>query len=858
MRTNLIQSYLYDNNISKQYNANKAQTDFDIHKELANRTFIKPLPSHGEFVKNSIFDEPSELLKDWKYEWKSFNKALKGNANDHQLGTLNDFGMKLGGVAIASYLLTRRATPALKFMEFVGLTTFFSAMSLWPKLAIQIPAKLIHGFNVRQEYRDNNGTKKRVFLDHQFIPWDLYSDEEINKIGDRMRVPKDMKNRRDYIQEKMRKIALQNNTLWMLTAGFATPIMSALLCNAIENPLKNYMNDRTNKKAEALLSNIEAEAEKFDFRANTEKLNKLLEKNSKKQLSPELLSKIGDILSQGLDPVTSKILVTDLEHNLGKKDIYNVNADTVKKISEFLNNKFSKLPISNDELSKLIPNSEDLLKYFEENGLLKDGISDFSSHLKFIHKLIDKNANNLFSTKESGNIRKKIEILMNKISSSIVAQKDSELKTILKSSSANVLSEELQNVIENISSTLNAFRAKNAVLTKFAYMKAAQAQETVLANAWNELAGDLPNLFGITQDEMNKSRFDRILTGNLLREKFEKIVSDDKEYTRVVKTLESKLSKLQSITEFAKEEKITGTAESSYKNNVHAVYDEAAEALSKLNMPTLARRLVGYDKLKDSSSLKNIQLSFVVDRVRGVKSSFYQILNTLDVYRRISKNEFLEVLGPEMPLETKEELVEMCKQLLIDGHTSDYASKFHYLRNSEFNPKFANDAEKAAYTSQITTNMGKVVNKKLGKRRYKDLVELPNDSTFFKDAMKLMYGGNIHSDTKSIFRKNSLVEENLMKYRQEMYDFIGGDIYFARPFHTIAENGVKSTSEYKFLLKGCALDDMLLNVFKNKFNSNKWLKTFSVFGAGLLGISILSQFFFGHMPNNKADNKEVK
>lgn len=248
MKTNLIQSYLNNSTNLQQYNSDNAKKNFDVNKELLNRTFIKPLPSNGHLVRNTIFDYPAEFFKDIKYKANALKHSVQGKANDNELGSLNDAGMKLGGLAIATYLLTRRQTPLTKAMEFVGLCSFFGAMEIWPKLALQLPAYLIHGFNIRQQYRDNYDTKKPVFLDHQFIPWDLYTDEEINKIGDRMRVPRDIKNRRDFIQEKMRKIALQNNTLWMLTAGFATPIMSALICNALEHPISDYQDKKISAK----------------------------------------------------------------------------------------------------------------------------------------------------------------------------------------------------------------------------------------------------------------------------------------------------------------------------------------------------------------------------------------------------------------------------------------------------------------------------------------------------------------------------------------------------------------------------------------------------------------------------------
>ena len=296
--------------------------------------------------------------------------------------------------------------------------------------------------------------------------------------------------------------------------------------------------------------------------------------------------------------------------------------------------------------------------------------------------------------------------------------------------------------------------------------------------------------------------------------------------------------------------------ESAFKTQVNNTYNEAAEALKKLNMPTVARRLVGYG-VEDSSSLRMLELSFVVDRVRSVRNSFYQILNTLDAYRRISKMEFLDVLGDKMPLETKEELVEMCKQLLIDGHTSDYAAKLFTLRNSELNPKFLTKEEKEAYTAKIQTEGGKVVNKMLGKRNPKDLVELSNDKNFFLDAIKLMYGGNIHTDT-DVKLNNSLIRSNFIDYRRQMYEFMGGDFYFAKQYHKLYDEPVKSTSEFKFLLRGCALDEMFLNLFKNKFNSNQWLRTFAISGAALLGVTVLAQFLFGHMPKDRQITEEGK
>ena len=46
---------------------------------------------------------------------------------------------------------------------------------------------------------------------------------------------------------------------------------------------------------------------------------------------------------------------------------------------------------------------------------------------------------------------------------------------------------------------------------------------------------------------------------------------------------------------------------------------------------------------------------------------------------------------------------------------------------------------------------------------------------------------------------------------------------------------------------GMAPDQMFSTTMKEMFNTRKWLKMFGGFGAGLLAVTVLSQFFFGKM-----------
>lgn len=854
MRTNLIQSYVNGTSLVQQYNSDKVAKDFDVNKELNNRTFIKPLPSNGRLVRNTIFDVPSEFFKDTKYDIKAFGHAIKGTANDHELGRLNDFAMKFGGLAIATCLFAQKQTPLTKVMEFIGLGSFFGAMDIWPKLALQLPAYLIHGVNIRQKYEDNYGRKKLFYQDHQFIPWDLYSDKEINKIGDRLRVPKDIPNRREFIQEKMRKIALQNNTMWMLTSGFATPIMSALICNALTPSVSHYLDEKLDKKADAMLSNFSNEIKHYDFSKQAEHLNTLLGENKDKPVTGEVFDSIHSALTDGIDYVTSTSIRKDLHEMFPNLGSFNFDEESLENVRNVLKNQIATVPLSDEELAQILPDNESILNRFKDNGLLNPEVKDFSEHSKLVQNLMDERiAKFVESNPESLNARK-LRFAMKQLVHTNEYSADSELAKAFRLKPATILTDTLINSLKSINTTLNDFKAKNAVLDKVAYIKTAQAPETILANSWNDITGSLLKTLQFTPEEINKSRIDREIAGDVLRNKFENIVSNDETYNNVIGQIQTKLAQLQS--KMASLEKTQEDKGNLYQTLVNSTFNETADSLRGSGMNLTADNLVGYpDTTK--TSLKDLQLVFVNDRIRGVKSSFYRLLNTLDMYHRISKLENIEnVLNERMPREVKEELVELCKQTLIDGHSSDYAVKFYSRRNPEHQaPTDPNSQAFRDYYSQIETKGGKVINKYMDKHQPTDVVELSNDKDFFANAMKLMYDGDLHPDTMNKI-KDSVFFEDFLNYRKSVLHYLGGDKYFAKPNHLV-NGAVDSTSELKFLLMGSAPDEMFTKLCKQSFNSKKWFKMFGSFGAGLLGFTVLSQFFIGRMKVPKPQ-KEVK
>jgi len=848
--TNLIQTYINNNPTTQQYQSDKVSKNFDVHRELSNRTFIKPLPSNGKLLNPTIMDYPAEIQKDIKYDMKAFYHAMKGEANDHELGRLNDVGMKFGGLALAAYLFTKKQTPKTKIFEFIGFGTFFAAMDLWPKLFIQLPAKLIHGVNVRQEYEDSFGRKKMFYQDHQFLPWDLYSDDEINKIGDRLHVPKDIPNRRNAIQEKMRQIALQNNTLWMLTSGFATPLLSALLCNAVDKTVSKVTDMHMNSKADKLLSNFTKEIQKYDFSKSSEELSKILKENEGKPITSALYESILKNMSNGLDKVIADALDKDLKKLLPIDKKYTVSENGVANIQKTIQSILKPANLPEDVIARIIPTAEKISEHFGNRGLLNGEYDEFSEHSKIIQNIIDENITAV-SEGLSENDKSVLKFYKGRLIHSPELNQDSPLFKTLKLEPKELLTQQKISTLKSVADRLNTFKAESSVLDRYSFIKVAQAPETGLANIWNKTSDEMFKAMNFTQEEIRLARIDNEIATDILRNKMEALVANKESYAKFIEKMEDLLSNLYSKTEPLN---TSGNAEREnlYKTLVNTTCDNAGNDLLGKGMKHTAASIVGVidrnnNVVSQRTSAKHLMMTFVDDRIKGVKSSFYRFLNLADLYYRIAHLEGnTNILNERVPREIKEEMVELAKQITLEGHTSDFAVKFWQLRNPE--------ANKTDY-SQIKVKDGKVINQYMGVGEH-ECVEFSNDRHYFDSVMKLMYGEDVHPDTYAKI-KNSGFWEDFKKYRQDVLEIIGGDRYFAKHNHLVNEIERASSSEERFILTGCAPSDMAYKAFNNMFNSGKWFSVFGKLGAGLIGVTLLAQFLIGR---NKTPwkNKEVQ
>ncbi len=204
-----------------------------IYNDLTNKANqVKPNEPKAKLVDENLLEAGVSAIKGVGSDSVNFVKAVKtGKMSDNNLGRINDLGMKAGGVLIASYLATKAKTKTEALMQFIGGGAFFASMALWPKLFINLPAKLVHKVDIGKKYISAQGDKKDLYLDNQFIVWDA-----TGITGEKER-------------EKCRKTALQNRTLWMATAGFATPLMTSLFGNFIEPKVRDIVTEHDIKVA---------------------------------------------------------------------------------------------------------------------------------------------------------------------------------------------------------------------------------------------------------------------------------------------------------------------------------------------------------------------------------------------------------------------------------------------------------------------------------------------------------------------------------------------------------------------------------------------------------------------------------
>ena len=811
----------------------------DVQGAINTNNLVKPLPAEGHLVHDRILSIPKFFVKDFIYDMKAVRDGFKGTANDHQLGRLNDVGIKVAGLGIAGYLASKTTNPVLRVMEYAGLGAFLAAMSIYPQIAIQAPSRMMHGFDSGKEYIDDQGRKKSVMQDQNYIPFDMYRgeypDEDLDIIGDKLGVPRDINNRHDLIKEQMRKISIQNNTLWMLTAGFATPVVAALFCVGLEKliapAIEKARNSSYNSKIEQVLNKTQSMVE-VEPKENSlsRQITKILNTYEGKELPKEEMKYIEQLITKNLDANTSQGVKDDLENILrGETKQFSIGENTAE---ELINSIKNNIPERNKGLLEriFVPSSDEISGIINRYGssgtiseeqlpLLRDELKNlFDSRIS-----VENNASKEFLT----SYRNKV---LDNITSSI------------KKNSASIIDSGKISDVSEFAKVIGEFKENDKLLDKCKSFKFEYAQETVLARSYSKFENTLLDVLDIKFNDIKQMKESETYTKEILDKKLSELAKDEVKYEKAINKLAKVIEEMEinlngrypdksnvadlitaienNFNNTAKRLKNIGAGK--FKNTIDRLVKEDPNTLSNSFNPEKAREQL-FDLLdglepdrtaginantreyavqgaKGAGSSKNLEISRIIERYQGSKNSFNRMLHTMDFYKR----------SPE----AVDEFSAKCKDVLLSANSSDHTLKLNTINSPEY---------------------------------YKNIMWNIYDRNKITEATKNAIGeSNVETGN---------VLERFSKYVERFRDIIGNNnIDFMKPNHMtggdIGKYSQDSTTRMaKFNLVSQSPVDMLKKAAGRKFGNQLWMRRVSAIGASVLGVTLLAQLSFGKISN---------
>jgi hypothetical protein len=160
---------------------------------------------------------------------------------DHQLGILDDQSKRVGSLLIAAMATWGLKQRIFGVGEFLGFLSWYFAMSATPKIVNGL-VRLKTGANLNHQYYSNDGIRQELYKDPGYLPLHLLPNAEIDRVANRLGIAPNAPDKRKQVEERLRRISIQAHTWWMLIAGPATPIISGLICDRLQDPATRWVN----------------------------------------------------------------------------------------------------------------------------------------------------------------------------------------------------------------------------------------------------------------------------------------------------------------------------------------------------------------------------------------------------------------------------------------------------------------------------------------------------------------------------------------------------------------------------------------------------------------------------------------
>lgn len=838
-----------------QPNIETHQTTYrDATKPIPTTKLVHPRKAEGHLVHDSFLSIPKYWMKDIAYDLKAVKDGFSGKAKDHQTGRLNDVGLKLGGIGIATYLASQTSDPKMRVMEYVGLGTFLACMSLYPMIAINGASRLVQGYDIGKKYIDDQGRKKSVFQDGNYIPYDMYrgeyAGENLDIIGDRMGIPRNIKNRHELIKEQMRKIAIQNNTLWMLGAGFATPVMTALICCGLEQVLSPVMeiirNKRVNSNITGMLKNtkeMSLDINKIESNALSKKVNKLLNKYQNQEIPKNELDNLIKLLSKETDDILANGIKDDIEKLLkSEKNAFvlsNTFEDDINKIIETTSTGRKKATYkevfhpSADEIKTALTNSGSDGKYINA-----DQLKVFKGELKkiFERKIESSSENKDFLHMQEYDIIENIS------------------KSIQKTPSYFAGENSIKDITD-FSKVLGEFKANDKIIDKCKSVKVEYSPETMLARSYKKFENVLFDALDIKFSDLKQMKESENFTYEIVKKKIQALVSNEAKYQKTVE----KLSNIMADTEvrlhgasknesyikdliFAYENNYNNTAkrinnigDGKFSNTINRLIKEDInedlehivnsrqdlfDLIDGIKKPSLALEgSYGEKAMKNAEELsrgigssKLLSIRRIIDRIQGVENSQRRMLHVLDFFKR-----------PVPQDEYRKHLNETLKDVLLKATSADHTLKL----NTDNNPKYYQDLMEEGWAKPVQES---------SKNAMESAGDITRGDVYKRFKKYLERFSNLFGQSNTDFKKPA---HRFGKAIEGLYSPDSNTLL--QKFNLVAQNPI----------------DFFKKAAKTRFENQKWLRIASGIGGTVIAATVLTQFCFGKVKNPHNIQKQV-
>lgn len=257
---------------------------------------------YAHIIKENPLQQVASSVQTHASNFSNIGKAImKGEGTDYTLGRMNDTTLRMGSLGIATLASAKSLSTISGVGEFLGFCMWFVSMGISPKIVNKM-VQVKYGLDLDKEYVDSYGRRNKLFSDPGFICWDLIPDEELNRIGDRMGVPKNIVNRKEAIQEKITQVVVQSKTWVMVSAGVATPVIASLLGDALRKPTDKFFGWLHSKT----MSNLESSIKSALDSGNTQKAQQLLKKAVQKTYGNSDATAMARIWKNAPDEVVKK------------------------------------------------------------------------------------------------------------------------------------------------------------------------------------------------------------------------------------------------------------------------------------------------------------------------------------------------------------------------------------------------------------------------------------------------------------------------------------------------------------------------------------------------------------------------